>query len=147
MAKGVKGSSKTFTCLNCGKENKWKYQGNISNLFCNRECNQEFRILEGMKAIVPSKATAYSYMRRFVEYKCSECGITEHNSKPITLQVDHIDGNNSNHCKENLRWLCPNCHSQTDTWGVRNASEEGKIRMREGAVAGRRSQLKNKMAL
>ena len=35
-------------------------------------------------------------------------------------QIDHIDGNNHTHIKSNLRLLCPNCHSQTDTWCGRN---------------------------
>lgn len=37
--------------------------------------------------------------------------------KKIVLQVDHIDGDRSNNKASNLRFLCPNCHSQTDNWG------------------------------
>ena len=51
-----------------------------------------------------------------IEYKCSECGITEWNGKPIVLQLDHINGDNRDHRLENLRLLCPNCHSQTETY-------------------------------
>lgn len=52
-----------------------------------------------------------------LENKCSECGISDsYNGKPITLQLDHINGINNDHRFENLRLLCPNCHSQTDTW-------------------------------
>jgi hypothetical protein len=53
---------------------------------------------------------------KILEYKCTHCGIFEWNKKDISLQLDHIDGNNHNHKLENLRLLCPNCHSQTDTW-------------------------------
>lgn len=53
-------------------------------------------------------------------YKCSCCGIINWNGKPITLQLDHIDGNPHNHVLSNLRLLCPNCHSQTDTYCGRN---------------------------
>ncbi|MGB2240169.1 MAG: HNH endonuclease [Pseudomonadales bacterium] len=54
-------------------------------------------------------------------YNCSSCGIgDEWNGKPITLQLDHINGVNNDHRLDNLRMLCPNCHSQTDTWCGRN---------------------------
>ena len=56
-----------------------------------------------------------------VEYICAECGnVGEHNGKPLSLQLDHKDGCNSNNNLSNLRFLCPNCHAQTDTFGGRN---------------------------
>lgn len=54
------------------------------------------------------------------EDKCELCGITEWMGKPITMQLDHIDGNTHNHLYENLRIVCPNCHTQTDTWCGKN---------------------------
>lgn len=56
----------------------------------------------------------------YLEYKCSCCGINEWLGKPISLQLDHINGNNRDHRIENLRFLCPNCHSQTDTYAGKN---------------------------
>ena len=51
-------------------------------------------------------------------YKCEDCGNSGfHNGKPLTLHVDHIDGNRLNNNPLNWRWLCPNCHSQTPTYG------------------------------
>ncbi len=50
-------------------------------------------------------------------YKCSSCGITDMwNNKPISLQLDHINGINNDNRLKNLRFLCPNCHSQTETY-------------------------------
>jgi len=51
-----------------------------------------------------------------LDYKCSSCGIDEWNSKSISLELDHINGKRNDHRLENLRWLCPNCHSQTETF-------------------------------
>lgn len=48
---------------------------------------------------------------------CSECGAgTLWQEKLLVLHVDHIDGDASNNVRENLRFLCPNCHSQTSTY-------------------------------
>jgi 5-methylcytosine-specific restriction endonuclease McrA len=55
-----------------------------------------------------------------IEYKCSICGIENWNNKPIVLQLDHINGNNRDNRIENLRFLCPNCHSQTETFCGKN---------------------------
>lgn len=54
------------------------------------------------------------------ENKCEICGISSWMDKPIQLQLDHIDGNPHNHKLENLRLLCPNCHSQTKTYCGKN---------------------------
>jgi hypothetical protein len=48
------------------------------------------------------------------EYKCETCGISEWNYRELVLQVDHKNRNWSDNQPENLRFQCPNCHSQTD---------------------------------
>lgn len=57
-----------------------------------------------------------------LEAKCYEadCGLTEWKGRPISLQLDHINGDNLDHRIENLRLLCPNCHSQTETFAGKN---------------------------
>jgi predicted RNA-binding Zn-ribbon protein involved in translation (DUF1610 family) len=56
-----------------------------------------------------------------VPYVCSKCGSEPiWMGFPIVLEVDHIDGDGSNDVPVNLRFLCPNCHSQTDTFRSRN---------------------------
>ncbi len=52
--------------------------------------------------------------------KCDECGIENWNGKTLNIELHHIDGNRSNHLLENLAMLCPNCHSQTDTFRAKN---------------------------
>ena len=56
----------------------------------------------------------------YFEYKCIICGISEWNGKSISLQLDHINGQRKDNRLENLRLLCPNCHSQTDTFCGKN---------------------------
>lgn len=53
-------------------------------------------------------------------YKCQKCGLTEWNGVPIPLELEHKDGNSSNHKLDNLELLCPNCHALTDTYRGKN---------------------------
>ena len=62
-------------------------------------------------------------------YCCETCSLTEWNNAHITLELDHIDGNRTNNLLENLRWLCPNCHSQTPTFRGYNKSLTGKVKV------------------
>ena len=56
------------------------------------------------------------------EYKCSHCNLSEWMGLRITLELDHIDGDRLNNIRSNLRCLCPNCHSITDTWKIGQGS-------------------------
>lgn len=61
---------------------------------------------------------------KVLEYKCVICGNNgEWNNKPLILQLDHINGNKFDHRLSNIRFLCPNCHSQTETFGGKNTSK------------------------
>ena len=54
-------------------------------------------------------------------YICTKCGNDGNwNGAKLVLQLDHIDGDHKNNAVENLRFLCPNCHSQTDTFSGKN---------------------------
>jgi len=57
-----------------------------------------------------------------IKWQCSECGVGDTwFGKPLVLQLDHINGVHNDHRRENLRLLCPNCHSQTPTFAGRSS--------------------------
>ena len=53
-------------------------------------------------------------------FACDNCKLNTWCGAPITLELDHDDGNNRNDARTNLRGICPNCHSLTKTWRGRN---------------------------
>ena len=60
-----------------------------------------------------------------IPHICSVCGLSPvWMGKPLEIQIDHINGDRWDHCKENLRFLCPNCHTQTETYGNKRRGTE-----------------------
>ena len=108
----------------------------ISTLEQNRKKNQERHmkyLLEkrtcNLKAILVENSNYGSYhlkqkllSKNILENKCYTCNNKgEWCGKKLSLQLDHINGTNNDNRLENLRLLCPNCHSQTETFsGKRN---------------------------
>lgn len=57
-----------------------------------------------------------------VEQICNMCGIpSEWRGSFLQLEIDHIDGDRLNNVRDNLRFLCPNCHSQTETFSFKSS--------------------------
>lgn len=74
-------------------------------------------ILDGKHPQYPTSKLSKRLVKAGIkEYRCERCLISEWNSEPISLELNHIDGNNGNHALVNLELLCPNCHSQTPTY-------------------------------
>ena len=82
----------------------------------NEELDLSHILIENSKYFSSSNLKQKLIKREVLEYKCSICGIIDWNGKELSLQLDHINGINNDNRLENLRLLCPNCHSQTDTY-------------------------------
>lgn len=76
-----------------------------------------FQYGKPMKSYTMRKALIYKRGQR-----CEDCGLTEWLDKQITLEVHHIDGNHINNVETNLQLLCPNCHSQTHNYKIKNSA-------------------------
>lgn len=126
--------TKTYFCKQCGKENKWKLS--TTNTYCNNVCQMEYQRQENIDNWQTNGYTwTYKtplWVRWFLQQRdgcgCKICGITDWNAQPITLECDHIDGDASNCVPENLRLICPNCHSQTPTYKAKNIGNGRHVR-------------------
>ena len=72
----------------------------------------------------------------YKDYKCECCGISEWNNKDITLQLHHKDGNRNNNSLDNLQILCPNCHSQTDSYCGKSSKKNKKEKVKLSDIIG-----------
>ena len=104
-----------------------------SSLYCSNKCQQDHRYhdyisrwLVGQEDGARAEVCVSYHVKRWVKEthgeKCSSCGWAERNPHTgrIPLHLDHIDGDWRNNRPENLRFLCPNCHALTATYGAQN---------------------------
>jgi len=120
-------NKKNFNCPHCGKEHVFKGHSYV-NKYCDNKCQADYQSNEKIRAWLEEGKDWGTQIPRWAKrhlaelhgYKCSVCGISEHNEKALVLECDHIDGHHQNNAVENLRLICPNCHSQTDTYKSKN---------------------------
>jgi DNA-directed RNA polymerase subunit RPC12/RpoP len=119
-----------YKCLHCGKESTATHQK--TNLYCSHQCSIDDRPRKTLQkfneGLVTDRDTIRKVLTKTMGYKCSVCSISEWVGERITLQVDHIDGDAGNNSPANLRLVCPNCHSQTKTFGAKNKGNGRKAR-------------------
>lgn len=121
----------TFICEECGSN--FKGIESIRRKFCSVKCQgqkQHNRAvsewLEGKRPGHHKSGGLSEFVREFLfekrGKKCEQCGWCEVNptTGKIPIHIDHIDGIWENSTLENLRILCPNCHSLTPTFGILN---------------------------
>ncbi|MEV0370748.1 HNH endonuclease signature motif containing protein [Streptomyces sp. NPDC050636] len=88
-----------------------------------RRCSPEALLVEEENPVrrVPSSRLKCAMLALGAQERCGLCGTGPvWRNRPLPLEVDHIDGNWRNNRRENLRLLCPNCHSATDSYRGRN---------------------------
>lgn len=122
---GTRGGSSTDVLkrrikeLNCSIE----HFGQIGNKQYQKYLMEEI-LIENFSYANISRLKARLIQEGYLEYKCACCGNTgEWLGQKLVLQLDHINGVNNDHRIENLRFLCPNCHSITDTYAGKNKGD------------------------
>jgi hypothetical protein len=122
-----KRKAKLFSCVFCNKTKPYKKSG---ILYCSQKCRNDSKVklwLDGKDSGYTGKAKALKKFIRAYIFKtrgtaCSECGWDKKHPDdglPLT-EIDHKNGNAENCSPDNLRVLCPNCHSMTSTFRARN---------------------------
>lgn len=109
-----------YTCISCGK---FCRKSNVVGKYCSNACQKQYERKCAIESNTASATTIKKYLSETLGYQCSECGISEWNGKPITLELEHKNGNSADNSLENTCLLCPNCHSQTDTYKAKNKGQ------------------------
>jgi len=78
-----------------------------------------------IEAVLGSRSSSWNKKLKliregYLQDRCDKCGLSDWRGKPLVIHIDHINGVKSDWRLENLRMLCPNCHSQTPTFAGRN---------------------------
>jgi Zn finger protein HypA/HybF involved in hydrogenase expression/predicted nucleic acid-binding Zn ribbon protein len=110
-------------CKNCNKQ----LLGRRITSFCDRNCYKNYYKEKINTFFTKNSKHNRGHLKdkiiefKLLNYSCEACGNNgEWNGKPLVLQLDHVNGNNTDNRLENLRFLCPNCHTQTDTFVGKN---------------------------
>ncbi len=116
--------ARKLICVGCGKPRSWR------DPYCTDKCKKTSHLRERADRLLveDGRRNAGQTLRPIIiglgllPNECASCGLgTTYNGKPLVLHLDHISGVATDHRIENLRFLCPNCHSQTETFGRKNA--------------------------
>ena len=100
----------------------WTGQGHLRGKTHNWSPSRDFQdiLVKDSDYVSTFKLKHRLIKAKLLSYECTICHISSWQNQELALQLDHINGINNDHRLENLRLLCPNCHSQTDTFAGKN---------------------------
>ena len=144
MARGVKGTYRTYICIHCGTIAK--YGPSKKNLYCSVQCQQDAKVQklwENWLAGGECKSLAiqihsgigkriYDYIFEEQQGKCADCGIANWNGNSISLNLRKRDGKKTNTTQSNLDLVCDMCSPHNI---VHKTSPQTIIRIRREASA------------
>jgi hypothetical protein len=125
-----------FNCLNCNKIQLIKKS--TLNKYCSNYCQIQYQYNQKLTNWLMGLELGYTgktkQIKKFVRNylhetrgtACSQCGWDERHpvDNSVLTEIDHIDGDAENCTPDNLRILCPNCHSMTSTFRARNKNSK-----------------------
>lgn len=119
-------------CLNCEIPLVKPHQK-----YCSGKCQQDWVYKNKTVPKIETKSknpdrSTFRYLVEKHERKCSVCNNYTWNDSKIPLDIDHINGDPTDNAIDNLRLICPNCHRQTNTWGMKRGRRELKNKGKDG---------------
>jgi hypothetical protein len=118
-------------CLNCG--NEITGENRAIRTYCSHKCQRDYQFTQETlpkieNGLVSERKTLKNYLRKIRGNCCEKCGISDWHGQPLSLELDHVNGDASNNKPENIRLLCPNCHSLMPTSKGKNRGNGRKSR-------------------